>query len=247
MAPRRKIQALLESPGLTLAGGPEKQPAQAGQIHWVSPSSASVASRGHRWREGDGALSQMLSYLLGASPSGGGAEVRVSSGSSTQSALRKRQGLSLTWRVQPGVGRDFPGRGDLQTPNMSVRAEPWGRGLGHQPTNRPGSRPWCPLPHYPISVSPAPSGPPQNSAQGGAATHQLRRVWGPGPAALEGAPVPLRGSGLQGSLPGEQVGAGDSRAGVGDGHRHRDGGERARGLRSKRALHRREELPGNRR
>lgn len=69
-----------------------------------------------------------------------------------------------------------------------------------------------------------------------------RRVRGLGPTALDGAPVPLRGSGLQGSLPGEQVGAGDSRAGVGARHGHGHGGERARGLGSKRALHRSKEL-----
>lgn len=77
-----------------------------------------------------------------------------------------------------------------------------------------------------------------------AATHMLRGVWRGWPLALDGASVPLRGSWLQGSLLGEQVGTGESRAGARDRHRHRDRGERARGLRSKRALHCAEELPG---
>ena len=58
--------------------------------------------------------------------------------------------------------------------------------------------------------------------------------------------MPLRGSGLQDSLLGEQVGAGESRAGVRDRHGHGDQGEWVRGLRSKRALHRPEELSGER-
>lgn len=73
----------------------------------------------------------------------------------------------------------------------------------------------------------------QNPLPGvGAATHKLRGAWGPGPPALDGPAMPLRGSGLRDSLLGEQVGAGESRAGVRDRHGHGAKGEWARGLRS---------------
>lgn len=71
-----------------------------------------------------------------------------------------------------------------------------------------------------------------------AATHKLRGVWGLGPPALDGASVPLRGSGLQGTL--LRV----SSAGLRDRHGHGDRWEQGRGLRAERVLHHTEELWG---
>lgn len=65
---------------------------------------------------------------------------------------------------------------------------------------------------------------------------KLRGVWGLGPPALDGASVPLRGSGLQGTL--LRV----SSTGLRDRHGHGDRWEQGRGLRAERVLHHTEEL-----
>lgn len=195
------------------------------------------------------------------------AEVHVTSENNSQSSpLPPKEVGSLThlgeaaggWTKPPLQGR--PG-----DPKYKCESQASRKTRGDQPMNRqspsppflgappspcwpllPLPRSWFPLrppvvPCRHLSCSPPPQ---QPLPKVGAATHELREVWGPGPTALGRAPRPLRGSGLLDPLLGRQVVARGSRAGVGDRHRHGDRGGRAWGLGSKRALHCTEELPG---
>lgn len=193
-------------------------------------------------------------------------EVHVTSGSKSQSSpLPPKEVGCLThlgevaggWTKPPLQGR--PG-----DPKHKCKSQASRKKLGDQPMNCQIPSPhflWVPPLSLLASLATAPvlgfyctvvpclhlscSLPPQHPLpKVGAATHKLREVWGLGPTALGRAPGPLRGSGLLGPLLGRQVVARGSRAGVGDRHRHRDRGGRVWGLRSKRALHCTEELPG---
>ena len=87
-----------------------------------------------------------------------------------------------------------------------------------------------PLPLFPSLLLPqgprrlhVGSSPPQNPLpRVGAATHTLRGVWGPGPPAFAGGTMVPRSSGPRSCLLREEVGAGESTAGVRDRHGHRD-------------------------
>lgn len=176
----------------------------------------------------------------------GRAELHVPSGGSTPSPPTPR-GRSLTHLREAAGGQENPlSNGTPADPEHQSESQTPGGLPVPTPTlsSWPPPLPVCSLPPLPVAglhcpVVPCPAEP---RVRGGAATHELRGVWGP--TALGGAPLPLRGPGLQGPLLGGQAGAAGSEAGVGDRHRHGDRGERARGRGSERAPHGTEELQG---
>lgn len=144
------------------------------------------------------------------------------------------------WGPQPQVSDLSPGGGGLKTSPRTRQIPPYLFFLAlhllflqPQPLPLPAlALPCLPL-APPVLLPQASHLPAQLCPAGRGATHMLRGDCGSWALALDRASVPLRGSGLQGSLLGEQVGTGEPRAGVGDRHRHRDRGEWARGLGSK--------------